>query len=69
LVPDPNYKKIGTFDISHRCNLLGNCMSLYFGDNAEGKIDMTSIAFANLFNNCTTIIKVSSDFLPATILS
>ncbi|MBE6336245.1 MAG: hypothetical protein E7066_06185 [Lentimicrobiaceae bacterium] len=67
LIPSTNYMEIGTFSISHRCNLSGNCMSLYFGDNAKGKIDMTGISFCNLFKDCDTIIEVSDNFLPATI--
>lgn len=69
LIPSTNYKEIGTFSISHRCNLSGNCMSLYFGDNAKGKIDMTGISFCKLFKDCDTIIEVSDNFLPATINS
>lgn len=63
-------KGIGTFTISKKCNLKGNCMSMLFGDNAannyslEGKND----AFYSLFNGCSKIINVSNNFLPATRL-
>ena len=62
---------IGTFTISKKCNLLGNCMSMLFGDNAENNFSISeySSAFSRLFLNCTTIIEVSKDFLPATTLA
>lgn len=61
---------IGTFTITKKCNLLGNCMSLLFGDNANEEVSLLgySNAFSALFENCSTIINVSKNFLPATIL-
>ena len=65
-----NYKGIGTFTISKKCNLKGNCMSMLFGDDAENNYSLSGkdYAFYNLFNNCTNIIEVSPNFLPATTL-
>lgn len=62
---------IGKFTVSGMCNLSGNCMSLLFGDNANGVTDLSDYpyAFYKLFEDCAGIINVSKDFLPATILS
>lgn len=59
-------KGIGTFTISNKCNLKGDCKSLLYGDNASAytSIEGKLYAFYKLFNNCTTIITVSEDFLP-----
>lgn len=59
---------IGTFTLSGGCDLEGNCMSLLYGDNAEGQ-PMKAYGFYKLFNNCGWITKVSKDFLPATTLA
>ena len=65
------YSGIGTFTISKKCNLKGNCMSLLFGDNAADKFSLSGkdYSFCTLFEGCTTIISVSDDFLPATTLA
>lgn len=62
---------IGTFTISKKCNLLGNCMSMLFGDNAANNYSLGNMirAFYRLFYNCTNIVNVSKDFLPATTLA
>lgn len=62
---------IGTFTISKKCELQGTCMSMLFGDNAVENTSLAtkSYAFQKLFYNCTTIVKVSDGFLPATTLS
>ena len=62
---------IGTFTISKKCNLKGNCMSMLFGDSAASNYSLSGkdFAFHNLFNGCTNIINVSSNFLPATTLA
>ena len=62
---------IGTFSISKKCNLEGNCMSMLFGDNAMNNNSLygKSSAFYRLFYNCPSIIQVSESFLPATTLS
>lgn len=67
LVPEPGYG-IGSFSIYGKCNLSGNCMSLLYGDNAEGKTTAPDSAFSYLFEDCSTIIDASSLLLPATIL-
>ena len=62
---------IGRFTISKSCDLTGNCNSLLFGDNAVNNNSLSgkSYAFYYLFNNCSTIKNVSSNFLPATTLA
>lgn len=62
---------IGTFTISKKCNLKGNCMSMIFGDNAANNFSLNSknYAFYKLFQNCTNIVNVDSNFLPATTLA
>ena len=62
---------IGTFTISEKCNLKGNCMSMLFGDNAANNFSLSgkNHAFRKLFQNCTNVINVSSNFLPATTLA
>ena len=61
----PVYDGIGTFTISKKCNLKGNCMSMLYGDNAADNNSVLSYSFANLFNGATNIVSVSSSFLPA----
>lgn len=59
---------IGTFTISHKCNLLGNCMAMLHGDSAHLNPLLTEdYAFYKLFYNCDKIISVSEDFLPSNI--
>ena len=62
---------IGTFSISGNCNLKGNIMSLLYGDNFEGQVDLTGKdnAFYLLFNGCLKNISASTLLLPATTLS
>ena len=62
---------IGTFTISNKCNLKGNCMSMLFGDNAVNNISLSGkdFAFYRLFYNCSNIVNVSSNFLPAMTLA
>ena len=62
---------IGSFTISGKCNLLGNCMSMLFGDNAASNLSLEGkdYAFMYLFKNCTGIINISPNLLPATTLS
>jgi hypothetical protein len=61
-------KGIGTFTISKKCNLKGNCMSMLFADNAANNYSLSGKGydFYQLFYNCNNIINVSSNFLPAT---
>ena len=62
---------IGTFTITKRCNLLGNCMSLLFGNNAKNTYTLNGYdyAFYRLFYECTNILSVEKSFLPALVLS
>ena len=53
---------IGTFGISKLCNLKGNCLSILYGDDAEGKT-VSKYGFYKLFKSCTNIVSVSDDFL------
>lgn len=60
---------IGTFSISKKCNLKGNCMSMIYGNSAQGKTTISNNSqFSFLFRNCVNIIEVSRGFLPATTL-
>ena len=62
---------IGTFTINKKCNLKGNCMSMLFGDNAADNYSLSgkNYAFYKLFYNCSNIVNVNSNFLPATKLA
>ena len=66
-----NSNGIGTFTINKKCNLKGNCMSMLFGDNASDNYSLSgkSYAFYYLFRNCSNIVNVDSNFLPATTLA
>ena len=70
LVPEQS-KGIGTFTISKKCNLKGNCMSMLFGDNTANNYSLSGKdwAFCKLFYNCENIVNVDSNFLPATTLA
>ena len=68
----PNGKSgIGTFTVSKKFNLSGNVMSMLFGDEAQGKTDLTGydFSFISIFNSCTGLVSVSKNFLPATTLA
>ena len=62
---------IGTFTISKKCNLKGNCMSMLFGDAGKDKYSLSgkTYAFYKLFNDCANIVNISENFLPATTLA
>lgn len=62
---------IGTFSASTDFDVEGNIMSLLYGDDFEGKTDLTGkdYAFMNLFSGCTHVIDASNLVLPATTLS
>ena len=62
---------IGTFTINKKCNLKGNCMSMLFGDNAANNYSLSgkNYAFYKLFYNCSNIVNVDSNLLPATTLA
>ena len=70
LTPNVN-DGVGTFTITKKCNLEGNCMSLLFGDDVVNNNSLLgkSYTFQYLFSGCTSIIQVSESFLPATTLS
>ena len=60
---------IGTFTITKKCNLKGNCMSLVGYDDAASVTSVKQYGFAVLFKGCTSIINVEKGFLPATSFS
>ena len=64
-------KGIGAFTINKKCNLKGNCMSMLFGDNAVNNYSLSGKdwAFYRLFYNCSNIVNIDSNFLPATTLA
>lgn len=59
---------IGVFTVTKTFNLFGNCMSMLHGDDSTN-ITLEPYAFLSLFSGNTTLIGVSSDFLPATTLA
>ena len=62
---------VGTFTLGKKCNVRGNSMALLFGDSAKTNFSLSgkSYAFYRLFYNCSNLIEVSDDFMPATTLS
>jgi hypothetical protein len=66
---DYSWYGIGQFTISKQCKLMGNCMSLLYGDNTQNDSKMSTLAFYKLFYNCNKIIEVSKTFLPSTTLA
>ena len=62
---------IGTFTLGKKCNVQGNVMALLFGDAGKDNLSLNgnSYAFYRLFRNCTNLIEVSDNFLPATTLA
>lgn len=60
---------VGVFKVSKKFNLLGNCMSLLYGDNASSATEVNiSYAFVSMFEG-QPVVNVSKNFLPATSLS
>ena len=61
---------VGSIFTDASFNLSGNSLSLIFGDDYKNKYDISNYpyVFYSLFDN-VNIVNVSSDFLPATILS
>ena len=57
----------GRFGSTGRFNVMGNIMSLQYGDNFVNQTTLTSI-FLALFNGCTQLIDASNLILPATTL-
>ena len=71
LIPS-NSIGIGTFSVTKKFNLCGNVMSMLYGDEGKNKTSLEDYdrdVFFNLFNGCTRLISVSSNFLPATTLT
>lgn len=62
------YYGIGTFFVQGDFNLKGNCMSMLFGDNAANNYSLMDNNLRSLFENCTGMLSVSENFLPATTL-
>ena len=56
---------------SRRYNLVGNCMSIIFGDDAANSSSLIGYdyIFDQLFFNNTNLVSVSPSFLPATTLA
>ena len=70
LTPVDHYG-IGTFSATGNFNVVGNIMSLYYGDNFVGQGNLTgkSYAFESLFYDNTKLIDASNLILPATTLA
>ena len=62
---------ISKFVVDKAFNVEGNIMSLLYGDNFEGQIDLSGKdkVFYKLFNNCTTLKSTENLILPATTLA
>ena len=62
---------IGTFTISKKCNVLGNVMSMLFGDDGKDSLSLRgkNYSFYRLFYNCNNIISAKDLYLPATTLA
>ena len=61
----------GQFVVDKQFNLVGNAMSMLFGDNAKDAFDLSgySEAFVRMFSGCVTLQSISTNFLPATTLA
>jgi hypothetical protein len=62
----------GNFQITGKCNLLGNCNTLIFGEDEEyltnADISKYGSVFQYTFKECN-IVNISDNFLPATVLA
>lgn len=67
----PTSSGIGTFSSTANFIVQGNVMSLLYGDNFSGQLDLTGkdYAFKDLFAGCTGITNAYKLSLPATTLS
>jgi hypothetical protein len=63
--PAANSNGIGTFTITKKCNLKGNCMSMLAYDDAANMTTVKQNGFRKLFYNCKNIINIEKGFLPA----
>lgn len=62
---------IGTFVITKKCNIKGNCIGMLQYQNASRVYSLTgyNYAFYKLFKDCTNIVNVDPKFLQATTVS
>ena len=62
---------IGTFTSTSNFTVEGNVMSLMYGDNFEGQVNLNgkNYAFVKLFSGCTTLTSAENMALPATTLT
>ena len=70
IVPEAEYG-IGTFDVNKHFNVMGNAMSLLFGDEGylNNSLEGKKGALKYLFYQCDKLKNVSPNLLPATTLS
>ena len=66
VITDSNYNH---FTINGRCKLSGTIMSIIYGDEPYEEKLLFDSCFEGAFYNCTSIVEVASDFLPATTLT
>ena len=66
-----SYYGIGTFSATGNFDIQGNAMSLLFGDNYKGQLDLTgkNYAFYQLFKNNTKLVNAENLSLPTTTLA
>lgn len=71
LSPNATLYGIGQFVSTNRFEAEGNPMSLLFGSNFNGSVNLSNKehAFSSLFMNCTKLTSINNLSLPATILS
>jgi hypothetical protein len=67
----PQYDGVGTFSSTANFDVQGNIMSLLYGDNFKGQIDLTGKygVFKKLFYQNTKVINAENLSLPATTLA
>ena len=58
---------IGSFNITGRCNVSGNIMSMLYGNDTSDSLIGYDYAFYKLFDSCD-IVNTSKNLLPATTL-
>jgi hypothetical protein len=61
---------VGKFTFDKRCNLLGNCNSIIFGDNAATTWSLSRYdhVYEGMFKNCA-VVSIYEEFLPIQTLS
>ena len=71
LIPSSTLIGSGTFSSTGQFNVYGNIMSLLYGDNFIGEIDLTGYdaVFKNLFKDCNGLVNAENLILPATTLT